>query len=346
MKRSFKNIIDETFRNSKSWDYYADVSIDFDYNPMDSIENAKKFLKKFISIAGKGEGLLYQEIDKLKERATHVVAAFFIGHYVYNNIDSLKKLIDSEIKKLVNENEVKSDVCFSFIWFLTCLYHDLGYEYEEKEIPEFKDYDALSKSVENHLLQINGIPKFYNQIYKNYFKYRLKEHKKNDHGIVAAHLMYDSLYKIRETADKRPNKIQKELCWEKELLVVYNFCAWNILGHNIWYGSKCKPYDVIKYTKHKMKRLLLECNQVKIKLKDHPFFFFFCLIDTIEPFKKILDYDALEKVYLDLNDSRMIISTDLKCGCGQSVINQAKSLNHWLVKTTKKLNIVEIYFNE
>lgn len=345
MKKSFRDIIDETFENRNTWDYYAASSKEFNYNPMNSIDNSRQFLKDFISIAGKGEGKLYQEINKLEERTTHVVSAFFIGHYIYNNNYYLKKLIDDEINNLVKQNNVKSDVCFSFVWFLTCLYHDLGYKYEDKKPPEFKDFSEMNQSIKNKLMTIQGIPKFYKLIYKNYFKFRIKEYNKNDHGIIGANLMFDSLYEIRAKAEKTPNKTQKKLCWEKELLAIYNFCSWNILGHNIWYGSKCKTYDVARYSKYKMKRLLLENNQKRIKLKEYPFFFFFCLIDTIEPYKKVLDYHSLNEIFLDLDLAKMKISTDLKCSCGQKIISQACGLGDWL--TTSKLstyNSVEIHF--
>jgi len=337
LKKSFKKIIDETFDNKSNWNYYTSKARGFHYNPMDSIESSRKFLKDFIILSGKAEGILYNEIDKLKDRATHVVSAFFTGHYIYENTH-FKTSIDHEIKKLVEKFNVKSDVGFSFVWFLTCLFHDLGYKIEDSKPKTFKSFKDLETSLSQKLPENNGIPKFYNLIYKNYFTFRIKQHDKNDHGIVAAHLLYDSLCTIREFTERNPSESYKNLCWEKQLLDVYNFCAWNILGHNMWFGSKCKPEDVNQYSKFKIKRLLLKCNQIKLKLKDHPFFFFFCLVDTIEPYKKVLDYDSLDKVFLEIEDYKIKISTDLKCSCGQEIIKQATSLNNWLIPANKKPN--------
>ena len=335
IKWSFKEIIDKTFEKKSNWDYYAASETEFDYNPVDSLENSRKFLKDFIKISAKGnDNPLYCEINKLGERATHVVSTFFVGHFLYEKT-GFKTLINDEINKLIVDNHVTSDVCFSFIWFLTCLFHDLGYKIEDSKNLKYNSFDSLYNSLNNKLPQINGIPKFYNQIYKNYFAYRIKERDKNDHGIVAAHLLYDSLHKIREFAEKNPTESQKKLCWEKQLLEVYNFCAWNILGHNIWFvkekDKNCNHYE-------NMPDLILKKEEYKIKYKDHPFFFFFCLVDTIEPYKKVLDYDSLDKVYLEIEENKLIISTDLRCSCGKEVIKQAKSLNNWLVSANELSN--------
>lgn len=345
MKKSFKEIIDETFEDKGSWDYYSDTkSPNPDYNPMESVGKSGKFLIDFIELSGKAENELVMEIDKLKERTTHVVSAFFIGHYIYKNT-RYKTLIDNQIEN-IKPNGLESDVSFPFVWFLTCLFHDLGYMIEEFDCLKYENFNELLSSIENKLPENrNGIPKFYNQIYKNYFDYRIKEHGKNDHGIVAAHLLYDSLYKIRQLAVINPTDTQKKLCWEEQLLEIYSFCAWNILGHNIWFGKENDSCDKLIYSKYKIKRLLLEKNKIKINAKKHPFFFLFCLVDTIEPYKKTLDYNSLDKVFFELNEDKIAISTDLKCSCGKSILESTKKLNEWLVKTTDDNNKVEIYIN-
>src|SRR5690606_25986802 len=101
MKKSFKEIIDETFKDKGSWDYYSDKNqTNFDYNPMLCLKNSERFLKEFIELSGKAETELFTEINKLGERTTHVVSAFFIGHYIYKNT-TLKTLIDIQIKKII-----------------------------------------------------------------------------------------------------------------------------------------------------------------------------------------------------------------------------------------------------
>jgi len=348
MKKSFKEIIDETFKDKESWDYYSDSDKDkntFNDKPMLCKGNSEKFLKEFIELAGKAEKtVLFKEINKLGERATHVVSTFFIGHYIYKNT-KLKDLIDKQIENIKPEG-LKSDVSFPFVWFLTCLFHDLGYKIENFNRLKYSNFNDLLGSIENKLPKNkNGIPKFYNQIYQNYFKYRIKKHGKNDHGIVAAHLLYDSLFKIRKLAEKNPTKSQKKLCWEEKLLDIYNFCAWNILGHNIWFGQKNNKCDELIYSKYKIKRLLLEKDKIKINAKKYPFFFLFCLVDTIEPYKKILDYNSLDKVFLELNEDKIIISTDLKCSCGKSILESTGKLNEWLTKTSIGNNKVEVVIN-
>ena len=155
-------------------------------------------------------------------------------------------------------------------------------------------------------------------------------------------MLYDSLHQIREYAEKK-SESKKKLCWEVQLLEVYNFCAWNILGHNIWFVKE-KDKNWNQY--ENMPDLRLKEEEYKIKSDEHPFFFFFCLVDTIEPYKKILDYNSLDKVYLEIESNKIKISTDLKCNCGKEVIKHAMSLNDWLVKTEKSSDgSVEINLN-
>ena len=116
---------------------------------MESLNNSKKFLKDFIEMSSKEKNELYKEIDNLNDRATHVVSAFFIGHYIYENTQ-LKNLIDKEISKLVEVSGVKSDINFSFIWYLTCLFHDLGYNIEKSSNLKFENIKSLEESKQLH----------------------------------------------------------------------------------------------------------------------------------------------------------------------------------------------------
>lgn len=95
------------------------------------------------------------------------------------------------------------------MWFLTCLYHDVGYGYE-------KDDGKGKAALENKLDQkgLEGLKEFLSlgyvcdDVYKTYqkemvnlyFKSRLKGREKLDHGIVGGLLLYDRLRKRFEEA--------------------------------------------------------------------------------------------------------------------------------------------------
>jgi hypothetical protein len=334
MKRTFYTILSNTYKKKNFWNYY-NSSFDFDGNlPFKTKELSKEFLKNFIEVSGKGKVKLFEEIDNIGDRAIHVVSTFFIGHYLYENT-ILKELIDKEIGEIKKEFSISADVEFSYLWFLTSLFHDLGYNIENS-LPVYSDYNDLKQKT-GELVEIIGIPPFYQDIVKNYFDYRLKDSKKNDHGIVAGHLLFKNLCEIRELADTNSDK--NKLNWSTDLIYIYNFCAWSILAHNIWYVNAEKGSDVKKYKDEDLNGLILEkkegCTQYKINVNENPFLFLFCLVDTLEPYKRLNKINLLKKISLEIcnKKSTLIISTNLDCGCRENILNQALSLNNWLIES-------------
>jgi hypothetical protein len=347
MKKSIYKILSETFKKTNKWNYYNPL---FDFGkelPFISEQSSIDFLKNFIKVAGKAEQKLFNEIDNLGNRANHTVTVFFLGHYIYQNT-ILKHEIDKEISNLKDYYSVNCIIEFSYLWFLTCLFHDLGYKIENNKVLQYDDFNSLIINSKN-LFEVSGVPQLYGDIYKEYFKYRLKKHCKNDHGIVAAHLLFDSLCEIRRLAkDSQFNTETTEvkskdanLCWDEELEHCYNFCAWNILAHNIWYSNEDDRCNVENYKSEELDRLILKENpsrdEYKIQLNKHPFFFLFCLVDTIEPFKNLNNISELKKVSIEIIDkSKIKISSTLKCGCNETILKQVEYLNKWLTKTTKR----------
>ncbi|MFK8281587.1 hypothetical protein [Capnocytophaga cynodegmi] len=299
-----------------------------------SEEKSKKFIREFIKLSGKAKNVLNEEIEKIGNRATHIVSTFFIGHYIYQNTE-FKNLIDEQIGVLCKKWQAESSDCFSYIWFLTCLFHDLGYAIEKEE----KKYNSLEELKKNtrELKAVEEIPNFYNKVHIGYYEYHNNEHSRNDHGITAAYLMYNSLCKVRKIAEEYPDKTQGNLFWGKELENIYNFCAWNILAHNIWFCSEEDKDTAEKYKKYKLDELILsDKNRYKIELKKYPFFFFLCLVDTIEPYKRVQNYKELKKIKLSiLKDGNINIISyvdkyDLKI---------IESLKEWLIPITTKTTI-------
>lgn len=334
----FKQILEETFDSTDSWNYYSREMI-FIY-PFNSDIDSKLFIKSFLDISGKTAVVFNELIDKLPDgRAVHIVSTFFLGHYFYLT-PTFKNKIDKEITQLTKGLKIETNVEFSYIWFLVCLFHDIGYAIEEGKMPLDETIEQLI-SAKSSLEVITGIPKFYGIIYKNYFKYITEVYCKNDHGITAAHILFNQLCAIRESADKEG--ISK-LCWHEDLEKVYNFTAWNILAHNIWFGDKQKECDLRYYTEFRIKRMLFD-GKYKIKMKNHPFFFLFCLVDTIEPFKQIRDFKLLEKIGLEINNKRIRILSNLGCGCEDKLLDNAEKLEKWLTKTERNNNYVDIYLN-
>ena len=337
-KVSFYNIIEDTFRKNKEWKYYSEKVFEYD-NPIKNDENSKKFIKDFIELSEKqGNSLqrtnfLQKQVENIGNRATHIVSTFFIGHYIYQKTN-FKEQIDAYLKKKGEEEwQIKSSISFTFVWFLTCLFHDLGYTIEKYEKVKYSSLKDL-KDKTRDLDKVDGIPNFYGEVYENYYSYRIKYQNVNDHGITAAYLLYDSLCKIRK---EKENKIETNLSWENSLDKVYNFCAWNILAHNIWFCNRSDKNTLERYEYYKLNELIFEDNPIikksyKISREEHPFFFFLCLIDTIEPFKRVENYEDLKHIFLEHSKEQINITslTD------KYTLKDAGGLNNWLTPTEVK----------
>lgn len=339
MKKNYNDIIECVLKNHQTWNYYSGKEI-LKYNPLNSACDGRKFIKNFIELSEKNNtNKLYNKIDALEDsRVHHIISSFFLGIYVYTKSEIIKSNIDDEIEILKRSENVKSDVKFIFIWFITCLFHDLGYEYEDPDKKVFTSFKSfLKKSELKKLGKCKGVPELYKETHEKYFNYRLKA-KKNDHGICASYTLYNDLCKIREEQENS-NSNKKKLSWEKALEGVYNFAAWIILAHNIWYVNASDEYKSKQYKDLGLEKLILKNNEKKIKIKDHPFFFLFCLIDSIEPFKKIKDKSLLNKIFIEINSKHIIIYSELECGCHDTIFKNASNLNDWLTpsKVTEKL---------
>lgn len=338
---SFKDAIDQTFQQ-QNWNYYKGKE-EFTENPMLSIEKSKEFIRNFIKLSRKAENELNKQIDKVGMRATHIVSTFFIGHYIYQNNEKIRTLIEEQLENLKQKWKVKSNVNFSFIWFLTCLFHDLGYAIEKYEGIKYDSLEALSRRTAE-LMEVEGIPTFYKDIHSHYYDYRIKHQQKNDHGITAAYLLFDSLCKIRTFEE---DSGQSSLCWEKGLENVYNFCAWNILAHNIWFCNESDKEKVEIYKYFHLDKLILDDsseNKYKITLVEYPFFFFLCLVDTIEPYKRIYDkidnYEMLSQITLKYSDTKIEIISELDGEIHEKILRQAETLNDWLTPVKRKEKVV------
>lgn len=337
--KTIYDIIEETFHNQElyKWNYYS--GNDFYASPMLSTDKSIEFIKNFIKLSEKSENRLNEEIDKIGDRATHIVSTFFIGYYIYQNT-IFKSLIDCEIELKIKKWKVGSDVNFSFIWFLTCLFHDLGYAIESSKKIKYISLCNLEKGTRK-LKEVDGVPKFYEDIFANYYRYRIEQYGTNDHGITAAYLLYDSFCQIRSLAENsNPYNGEKQiLCWEKALEKVYNFCAWNILAHNIWFCNKSDEKRVGIYERYGLNDLVLEDANYKIKLEEHPFFFFLCLVDTIEPYKRVKNYEELKDIKLEIIDEKTINIISLS---DKNDLSDAIGLEKWLTPITKKEAIIRL----
>lgn len=327
----YKKIIEETFSKG-DWNYYSEIS-NSDFK-IETADDCRDFIEKYFSISEKkvcsrfGKTLVdTTNIELLPdERCKHIVYVFLFGVYAYNNLSCVKKLVDDEIKQYINQFKCNSDVNFYFIWFLCCLFHDLGYTEEQSEITDKEKLELCKEQTQIAVPEI-----FKKNILKSYWKYRIEIHEKYDHGIYAGKEMYELLCKIRE---KKASEGKSHLVWDKKLEKIYNVASWIVLCHNIWFAQKDDINACRNYKKFNLKKLIIEKEEYKIKLQSHPLFFFFCLMDTIEPIKIVKDIDLIENIDVSFpaNGNEIIINNNLKCGCADIYDKAIRGINNWLTK--------------
>jgi len=146
MKNTYMNEIENAIKTySDFWDYYGihknkSINEIFD-NPKSFIENTFEYAEKRCLVpCNDNLTLNYHSHRPLlsDSRSAHSVSTFFLGSIIAHN------LFDGVFTGLyAGNNDEKNFFEFSYMWTLTCLYHDCGYYLEQ-------DKDQLSKYTLNN----------------------------------------------------------------------------------------------------------------------------------------------------------------------------------------------------
>jgi hypothetical protein len=331
MHNLLKTYID-LFSDSQKWKYYSDM----DVNPFTSTESSREFITRFIELSGKAQNnSLFENIYKLDDkRIQHIVSIFFLGTHIYYNNSIIKTSIDKVINRFKNQNK-GSKIEFSFIWFLICLFHDLGYEIEDNE--KYKDFDEFIKGKVKYFLNESvGVPKLYEDTFKQYFNYRLKSDKvylkKPDHGICGGILLFNKLNTI--LIKKQKNNRSEGLSWNKKLINIYRYASWVILAHNMFYIRTGDP-DEHEYLRNDLGSLILDKDEKpKINLEKHSFLYLFLLVDSIDPIKTFDKYENLTNIRIETSSSDLRLVVNNKDFRDQ-YFKKVESLKEWLVPEIK-----------
>lgn len=327
--KNFKQHINDL--KQETWDYYYDFSVNKLDNPFFDKISHTEFIKKYFKRSGKDIALDLITVNDVNiTKANHTNSIFFLGILLYNNTKT-KKLYFKKFNPAGYQE-------FPFIWFLTCLFHDFGVEFEEnkEKLMRISDIDTLKKElkIDYCLLdkRVNGINKILFNNIRHYFIYRRFYHKKIDHGIVAGLYFYDKLVKNRiEKEKKRTN----DLFWGKKLEEQYALASSAIATHNIWIPNNETAYDFFKF---EMKSLI---NFKPVSLNSFPLLYILGIVDTIDPIKAFCqkhseDY-IFENLLVEFSNNEMIIKNrqdsklDFKIMLGKS-----DNFEDWLDVEVKK----------
>lgn len=310
-----------------------------------AIKHAKSVIKEQFLKFGKEDtkyNTLLGEIDQIDDaRCAHIVFTFLLGVFIYDKAKAIKDTVDIKVRKLL-EDARHDD--FPFLWFLICLFHDLGYAEENKKENSKAE---LCWVCDKKLEKCAGVPQLYEDSYLRYFHYRKTEHNVTDHGIYAGLKMYEDLCRIqKEQKEHNPN----EDVWRDELVPLYNLASWVVLAHNIWFTKDTKLETCALYKKYSLDELILETESgsiknYPIKLSEYPVLFLFCLVDLIEPMKRIGNLECCGKIEIGIRNNKIIVESDMDCFCGEHYLQSIMSANDWLAKSQRDKKMVEILFN-
>lgn len=226
----------------------------------------------------------------------HTVALYLLGL-------SCEKIFDFRIRKYL-ETQINQDIgwySFKHLWFLLCLYHDVASCIEtdcvaipnnsyQKQLQFFLKEKKIRINPYNALSNKGNNPKRLRNLAENYFCYRMDQGAL-DHGIIGGFILYKNLIdifvKAQKLNDNNKEFIFKDLYWNKDYIKLFAIIADAIIRHNMW-TVQAGTEDAKLYLQYGLDDLIVGKGN-RIKLTDNPILFMLCLLDSIEPIKRMND---------------------------------------------------------
>lgn len=324
----------EIFATPDKWRYYDELYF-FD-NPFDSDDVRDSFIYTYFQ-TGRKETVLDSKIPKDKLRDIHSISTFFLGIL---------------LRDVCKVPEIKPD--FRYLWFITCLYHDYGYFFENKKNKYPPQKTSLSKLLSDLKIKYCLLRTKYNSFYsidtiKIYYNYCRNECNFINHGIIGGLLLYDKLMKNfesnkREALSRNSNLDVKDfehkgLHWSSSHKDFYKLAADSIISHNIWLATN--DDNKKKYEGNGLNSLIINNKNSRISCESNPFLFLLLLADTIEPIKFFTQYKCkciLEKIDISINaENEIIISVLDNCLQFQDWFRKIKDLENWT-----KVSVIQV----
>lgn len=342
-------IFNELSLDDNRWSYYSNPDFRI-RNVWNSEEDASNFIRNYFTLGGKGNLIEYpitkdflDNNHKSAYRARHIVSTYLIGLWIAEKLDVF----------------YQKEVDFKYLWFLTCLYHDVGSYYEN-----CKNEDLLSK------VKLNGLKSlvdelevskddiyitFKKELIDIYLKGKAKERQEIDHGIVGGLLLFDGLDKMFKKSlklakeehgdrfdenDFNVNLHGKAFHLSKRHYEFYKLAADSIIAHNIFFDLLNKLLGTLEIRKH--------------SFKNNELLFILSIADTIEPIKRF-GTNAVEMIDIEFieNKRKLVICIDEKHYSKENMNDKAKcyckslnGLETWLNVETEIINKnIEIKIN-
>lgn len=330
------------------WSYYDNPPVHIE-NIWTAEEDAFYFIKDYFGYAGKSSVFDDTNLKKneahIRSRAPHIISTFLLGIKI------------ATIFGIDIGNRDECNMNFKYYWFLSCLYHDIGYAYENKsscdwlKIATEDGIEGLQEICDIKYLHKREFKTYPKELVELYLKCRAdcqKSHPKLDHGIVGGMLLYDRLrkqfVKAWKNRTKKSDRRDSFYCTHEATgrilhlsnshFDAYAKAADAIIAHNIW-----------KSTLQKYIRDYADCNQKKYntilekRITIHQeLCFILSLADTIEPLKRNPEY--LQAVAIEPLNIGGGFRLETDKDTFQAVYSEIAGLKDWLAVrvTTENLN--------
>lgn len=322
-------------------------------NPIKSPHRSWEFIKRYFKSGKKDKAFDLKFHNELKRNGKniHTVSMYYLGLLS-------KRIIGPNDYELVSRIGDGYYYPFTYIWFLTCLYHDTASVIEE-------DRNLLGRNLEDALLHLdieydvfeylqkwNIGTQYSEELVKNYYRFKQDQLTETDHGIIGGYLLFDRLMKNYflnwneyKKSENRwgtfENFNYKNRLWTQEQLRVFAYISQAIIAHNIWHQNDT---DIIR--EYNLEAID-ERHSKRINMNDNLLLYFLGIMDTIEPTKFFKDFDPKDvwngiEVYIDNECIHLTILDDKFFGLGW--FEKIKSLESWIcVKVeTNDLNNIRI----
>lgn len=271
---------------------------------------AKEFSDTYFTIGGKGllTSFFKDHIDSL-QRGDHTLSVFLLGIRL---AEMFKILPYGNKANEAKDPYEKDGFNFKYYWFLACLYHDVGYVYENSTYLDesIRDEQERKNKLQGDLVSVRtdgveavqeicDIQYLHSREFKTYSKAEVNLYLKGratfgiesiDHGIVGGLLLYDKLRKQFETSWAKialNNSSSRIDFWDNGLHLSNNHfeeyakAANAIIAHNIWIETLNKYKQFVNMRLGEKNKLTYD--------KNDPLCFILCLADTLEPLKRLSD---------------------------------------------------------
>lgn len=304
MEKTLLEMYEGLINYKDNWSYYDNPPF-LSCDTLFSGNASFNFIKECFSCGGKEmlfeDKYVEKELDIVKKRAPHIVSTYLLGIIIANifNLDFCTR--DKE-----NMNPL-------YVWFLSCLYHDIGYIYEDNPCCEqlrkiqtgglaaLKEICNIKYCI---YCQDNEVRTYNKDEVSLYLSYRAQCSNGRmgviDHGIAGGMMLYDRLRKNFEQAWEKKLKecvkiTRESFCYNNLHFSTAHFryyakAADAIISHNIWADTlkKCLESNGEQYESHNK---IQETNTIA---------FILALADSIEPTKKY-NACALKEIRLKEN---------------------------------------------